>query len=193
MRGTSRRETRISVPLRHHFRSSCCLACSPRPAAERFYLFGFFFIQPCKAAFCIPVHTEQFVELRVYGLSVAMVKSLNEQRHEKCRDADYRMPAQSVRRKCEDRRKDRARPRPGGRYAALVADGAPREEKQTAWSNVPPYLEISEPRAQMVLGSRRIGALKASSSMIVTRGLSPNVTSPSARDPGNAMGGTRHP
>jgi hypothetical protein len=60
-------------------------------------LFGFFFIQPCKAVFCIAVHTEQFVELCVYGLSVAMLRSLNEQRHEKCRDADYCMPAESVR------------------------------------------------------------------------------------------------
>jgi hypothetical protein len=163
------------------------------PAAERFYWFGCFSIQSCKAAFCIAVHTEQFVELRVYGLSVAMVRSLNEQRHEKCRDADYRMPAQSVCRKCEDRGKDGARPRSGARYAALVAMVLLAKRKQTAWSNVPPYLEISEPRAQMVIGSRRIGALKASSSMIATRGLSPNVTSPSARNPGNAMVGTRHP
>ena len=80
LRGTSGREPRLSVPFRHHFRSSRCLACSSRPA-------GFFFIQPCKAAFCIAVHTEQFVELCVYGLSVAMLRSLNEQRHEKCRDA----------------------------------------------------------------------------------------------------------
>src|ERR1700739_4345461 len=193
LRGRSGREPRISVPFRHHFRSSRCLACSSSPAAERFYWFGFFSIQSCKAAFCIAVHTEQFVELRVYGLSVAMVRSLNEQRHEKCRDADYRMPAQSVCRKCEDRGKDGARPRSGARYAALVAMVLLAKRKQTAWSNVPPYLEISEPRAQMVIGSRRIGALKASSSMIATRGLSPNVTSPSARKPGNAMVGTRHP
>jgi hypothetical protein len=97
LRGTSGRAPRISVSFRHHFRSSRCLACSSRPAAECFYLFGFFFIQPCKAAFCIDVHTEQFVELCVYGLSVAMLRSLNEQRHEKCRDADCPMPAESVR------------------------------------------------------------------------------------------------
>jgi hypothetical protein len=33
----------------------------------------------------------------VYGLSVAMLRPLNEQRHEKCRDADYCMPAETVR------------------------------------------------------------------------------------------------
>jgi hypothetical protein len=61
---------------------SRCLACSSRPVAERFYLLGLFFIQPRKAVFCIAVHTEQFVELCVHGLSVSMLRSLNEQRHD---------------------------------------------------------------------------------------------------------------